>query len=526
MPFYDVVVIGSGFGGATMSARLAEGGCTVVVLERGRWWDSQASQDRTRYPRDLDDPWIWDLHHPERENGWVDFRHFRDMSVVQGAAVGGGSHIYANISAEAPASAFADGWPAEVTHAELKPHSDRVAKTMDVQPLPEAQWARRTQLMKDAAVAIGAGARFQPLKLAVKFDRQRPDGRPGDPAQSARADNGYGVKQGTCVHVGECDIGCPADAKSTLDRNYLAIGQRHGLEIRPLHLVKSLVPVDGGYEVHFDQLKDGQRLPGVISGRKVVVAAGSLGSTELLLRCRDEHKTLPRISSRLGLGWCSNGDFLTPALYPTRVIEPSNGPTITAAINYLDGSEGPRYWIEDGGFFNLMRRAPARRAQRRQRTLLARVAVERLQKMVAAVDPIAHVMPWFAQGMDSPDGRMGLRKRWILFGAKQLNLDWDVTQSRALIDTIVAKHKQLSHATGGVPLVPPTWQWAHDLITPHPLGGCCMGSNAADGVVDHRGEVFGHPGLFVVDGSIVPRPLGVNPSRTIGALGERAASLF
>ena len=108
----------------------------------------------------------------------------------------------------------------------------------------------------------------------------------------------------------------------------------------------------------------------------------------------------------------------------------------------------------------------------------------------------------------------------------RLQLDWDIDRSRKVIDAIVAMHKKLSHATGGLPVVPPTWTLFKDLITPHPLGGCNMGDSPEHGVVDHRGEVFGHPGLYVADGAIIPEALGVNPSRTIGALAERIAAII
>jgi cholesterol oxidase len=131
-------------------------------------------------------------------------------------------------------------------------------------------------------------------------------------------------------------------------------------------------------------------------------------------------------------------------------------------------------------------------------------------------------MPWFAQGVDGADGTLSLRRRWWLFGEHRLTLDWQIEKSRRLMDSIVAMHRRLAAATGGDPKVPFSWTKFSYLITPHPLGGCNMGASPADGVVDHKGEVFGYPGLHVLDGAIVPEAVGVNPSRTIAALAERA----
>src|SRR5262249_48954178 len=140
-------------------------------------------------------------------------------------------------------------------------------------------------------------------------------------------------------------------------------------------------------------------------------------------------------------------------------------------------------------------------------------------------NPAHHIMPWFAQGVDAANGTLSLRRCCWLFGPKRLHLKWDVSKS-PVFDEIVNMHKLLSHKTGGTPHVPLTWSLARDLITPHPLGGCNMGVDAAHGVVDHRGEVFGYRNLYVADGAIVPRAIGVNPSRTIGALAERVAELI
>ncbi len=224
---YDVIVIGSGFGGSITACRLAEANYRVLVLERGRRWD------KTTYPREPADPWWWDPEHPEQRNGWLDLRVFRHMAVAQGAAVGGGSLIYANISTLPHPEIFARGWPPEITWKAMQPHYARVAEVMAVQRVPEGQWPPRMKLMQEAANAIGAGDRFSPLELAVSFDPQLDTSKQDawTPMDSRRFKNAQGVEQGYCVHLGDCDIGCDVDAKNTLDRNYLAL--RRGQAVTP-----------------------------------------------------------------------------------------------------------------------------------------------------------------------------------------------------------------------------------------------------------------------------------------------------
>jgi cholesterol oxidase len=519
---FDVIVIGSGFGGAITGCRLAEAGYKVLILERGRRWDN------TTYPRKPGDPWIWDQDRPEEKNGWVDFRMFPNMTIVQGAAVGGGSLIYANVSAEAPPSVFENRWPKEITYSELKPHYDAVGSFMNVQKIPVKQWTPRTHLMKEGADKTGLGDRFKLLDMAISFD---PDlvldpANPPSPSDSKKFINKQGVEQGYCVHLGNCDIGCDVYAKNTLDKNYLPWAEKHGAEVRALHIVSDIQPVSGGYRVHYDRLDlaGKQRIAGNETARIVIIAAGSLGSTELLLRCRDVNKSLPNISPHLGKNWSSNGDFLTPAFHRDRLVAPTVGPTISSAIDLLDRSQNDQsFWIEDGGFPNLvkdyLRTDPSTKSWR------ARVVIDSLRALATA-DPLRGVMPWFAQGYDAGDGVLSLRRRWWLFGPRRLHLSWDVTESKRVIDAIVQTHLKLAEATGGFPVVPPTWSLAQDLITPHPLGGCSLGNTAGDGVVDHKGEVFGYPNLYVADGAILPTALGVNPSRTIGALAERIAKIM
>ena len=519
---FDVIVIGSGFGGAITACRLAEANYKVLVLERGRRWD------KTSYPRQPNDMWTWNHDAPEKEHGWLDLRVFPHMAVAQGAGVGGGSLIYANISCEAPSSVFTTGWPPEITYAELKPYYDKVAKFMNVQQVPDNQWTNRMKLMQDGANKIGKGDRFRKLELAVSFDPaftyDQPD--PFNVINSKRFINEQGVEQGTCVHLGNCDIGCDADAKNTLDRNYIPWAEKHGADVRPLHLVTDIEPIDGGYKVSFDQIDSGTRQPGSQTARIVIVAAGSMGSTELLLRCREANKSLPNISPFLGSHWSSNGDFLTPAFYSDRQPNPSQGPTIACAIDFLDRSvDGQSFWIEDGGFPNLLKDYLTRLDNSPQKNLAAKLLLDAFRHMLTGNQGITNVMPWFAQGVDAADGTMSLHHS-LLTGEPCLAMQWDIGKSKQVIDTIVAMHLQLSAATGGHPVVPPTWSLLHMLITPHPLGGCGMGTSVLNGVTNHAGEVFNYKNLYVIDGAIVPEALGVNPSRTIGALAERAAALI
>lgn len=521
---FDVVVIGSGFGGAVTACRLAEAGYRVLILERGRRWEVED------YPRKPGDAWVWDQEHPEKRNGWLDLRVFPNMAVAQGAAVGGGSLIYANASLEAKPDLFQQGWPPEITYDELKPYYDKVGEMLRIQKVPQNQWPERTKLVKEAAEKTGFDDRFRLLDQAVSFDENWSYDLedPHNVEHSKKFINPQGQEQGTCVHLGNCDIGCDVKAKNTLDLTYIPWAEKHHAEVRPLHLVRFITPESGGYRVYFDRIEGGQLNPGSVSGRIVIVAAGSLGSTELLLRCRDQYKTLPKLSLFLGRNWSSNGDFLTPAFHVGRRVSPTRGPTISSAIDFLGENrwQGQHFFIEDGGFPDILGSYLEEKAKRSARGLHAQALLETIQHILRQRDPLQSTMPWFAQGRDAADGLLYLRRRWWLFGKRVLQLKWDIEKSQITIDAIVEMHKKLARATGGEPFVPPTWTLARDLVTPHPLGGCNMGITTTSGVVDHRGEVFGYPNLYVADGAIVPEAIGLNPSKTIAALAERIAALI
>ena len=520
---YDVLVIGSGFGGAVTACRLAEKGMKVCILERGRRWEVKD------YPRDPKDAWWWSNENPAEHNGWIDIRSYPNMAVAQCSGVGGGSLIYANIFVEAKPFSFESGWPKEITYEALQPYYEKTGQMLNVQAVPDNQLPPKTKLMKEAAEQIGEGHRFLKMPLAVSFDPDFSYNREDafEDKHSKPFINAFGQQQGTCVHCGNCDIGCQVKARNTLDLNYIPLAEQHGAVVKPLHLVSRITPLHNGvgYRVDFDRIDvEGKALiAGHLNAKKVIVAAGTMGSNELLLRCRDEYGSLPNLSPMLGVGWSSNGDFLTPAVYKRCDIDPTRGPTITCSIDYLDGSfEGQRFWVQDGGIPNLLKDAIGGLGQDHSFGHF----FTSLNSLVKNDTPLSSVMPWFGQAVDASNGVFKLKRSWMPPFRHEVKLEWDIEKSKAAVQALIDMHIKLSEATGGEPMVPPTWTVLKNLVTPHPLGGCHMGESSADGVVDHKGEVFGYPGLYVADGSIIPKAVGLNPSRTIAALAERIAELI
>jgi cholesterol oxidase len=201
-------------------------------------------------------------------------------------------------------------------------------------------------------------------------------------------------------------------------------------------------------------------------------------------------------------------------------VRPTRGPTITAAVDFLDGSHGgQRFFIEDGGFPDLAGNYLKGLASSTSEDPWVKGLINTLRFLVSGSDPFRHVMPWFAQGRDAANGTLSLK-------LNRLFLEWDARESAPTIEAIVEGHRRFARATGGLPMAPLTWTVGRDLITPHPLGGCNMGTSPDRGVVSHAGEVFGYRNLYVADGAIVPEALGLNPSKTIAALAERIAALI
>jgi cholesterol oxidase len=519
---FDVIVVGSGFGGAIMARRLAEQGMRVLVLERGRRWEPRD------YPRKPTDSWIFSDDHPARLNGWLDLRFFRGMTVAQAAGVGGGSLSYSSVAVEASPDVFTQGWPAEITYSELKPHYDTVAKEMDLQVIPDGQLTRRFEIARDAARNLGYASRFSKAPLAVSFSEdwnyQLED--PFDHKHSRQFVNAHGQQQGTCIHLGNCDIGCDVRAKNGLDVNYIPRAEQSGAEVRPLHLVRSVEHVGGTYRVVFDRLEDGRLIPGAETADRVVLAAGSLGTTELLLRCRNQYGTLRSLSPTLGTRWSGNANFISMAVYSKEEnVRQSTGPTIASMLDFADGGfRNQRFVVEDDGFPNLLLNVLKAYLDGNLRTRFGQNLLRELEEYLRDDSPLRSLLLWLGAGMDAADGRLFIKRPWYAPWKRVLSLAWTLDRSEAVFTAIEAMHQNLTEATGGRPRALPTWRLLKSLLTLHPLGGCPIGTSVSNGVVDHLGRVFGYPNLIVADGAILPTPTVRNPSHTIAALAERMAA--
>ena len=358
---FDAVVVGSGFGGSVLAYRLAEAGKSVCVLERGKPYPPGSFP---RGPHELGKA-FWDPS--EGLYGMFNVWSFKGIGALVSSGLGGGSLIYANVLLRKPEKWFVtedlakggyESWP--VTRAELDLHYDEAEAMLNGQVYPFEAITPKTQAFR--AVGERLGREFILPKLAVTFANEGEEAAVGVPIHEEQP-NLHGVPRYTCRLIGECDIGCNLGAKNTLDLNYLSAAKRLGAEIWTRREARSLAPrEDGGYSVRYvehDVADEGRKIktsdPRVRPEReltcdRLVLSAGTLGSTYLLLRSRG---AFPGLSARLGTRFGGNGDLLTFALGADRPLDAHRGPVITSALHVpdeLDGGEGRGLYVEDAGY--------------------------------------------------------------------------------------------------------------------------------------------------------------------------------
>jgi cholesterol oxidase len=551
---FDVCVIGSGFGGSVMAARLAGAGLGVCVLERGK---SYPPGSFPRSPHQMESN-FWD---PSAGLfGLYNIWSFSELDSVVASGLGGGSLIYGNVLLrkderwfvqESPGQGDYERWP--VTRADLEEHYDRVEKSLQAQRYPfenPPYDTPKTRAMQAGAAVLGL--EWILPNLAITFANQGEPPVPGEPIRE-QYPNLHGRTRYTCRLVGECCIGCNYGSKNSLDYTYLSDALRSGAEIRTLCEVRALEPAREGYLVTYvrhdptrERIAMDTHRPEVlplhrIQSRRVVLAGGTFGTNFLLLRNRE---ALPRISATLGTRFCSNGDFScfavmrarrgTSRLGP-RLIEAERGPVITSAIRIpdrLDGGEGRGFYIEDLGYpqfvgwiLHTVAATGSLASWRSILTLLSRRLFGRtpdanldaeLARVLGASKLAASILPMIGMGREAPTGTI------TLDASHRLVVDWREQRSKQFFDRMRSKMRDLAGALSADYLDNPTWYIGRSL-TMHPLGGCPMGRDEVEGVVDSYGRVFNYPGLYVADGSVMPGPVGPNPSLTIAALADRFA---
>ncbi len=540
----DALVVGSGFGGSVAAFRFASAGRQVVVFERGRAYPPGSF---ARTPAQLGKA-FWDPS--EALYGLYDAWSFAGLEGVVSSGLGGGSLIYANVllrkdpewfvhDSPVPGGGY-ENWP--FSREDLDPHYDAVAAMLTPTPYPY-QDTLKTRAMEECAEALGLECQRPPLAVSFSPTPHAPPGR-GLPLLPAPYGNVHGAGRQTCTLCGECDLGCNTGAKNTLDHTYLSAAARHGADLRTLHEVRGFRPLPGGgyevrYVVHHDdgEGRSTRELPErVVHCSRLVLAAGTFGTTFLLLRSR---ASLPGLSRRLGTRFSGNGDLLTLLLGAQtaqgagRPVDGSVGPVITSAIRVpdrVDGGTGRGYYVEDAGypaFANwLIETGQLRSLGRRAARLAFRMLKDRVTRSQASNVSSALAgavgdgrlsscsLPLLGMGRDVPDGVMSLHDG-------RLAVDWTLSTSTGYFTALRHTMEDLGGVLGATFSDNPLW-WAKRVITVHPLGGAPVGRHPGEGVCDPYGEVFGFPGLHVLDGSAMPGPVGANPAFTIAALADRA----
>jgi cholesterol oxidase len=512
---YDAVVVGSGFGGGITACRLAEQGVDVCVLERGRRFGAGDFPDRPEQAPLA----FW--HHLLNPGGMFDLRLMKDLSVLTAAGVGGGSLVYANVQLRAPDVVFDEpAWPDAITCEELAPYYLRTEEALEPSETPPLRDGPLPKVRAFHALGRSVGREPTLLPLAVHFGEER-----RHPFS--------GVAQHGCENLGRCDIGCPLLAKNTVDITYIARAEARGAEVYPLHEVLSIEPparAEGNWRVGFRDLQ--YRVSGTVEAPLLVLAAGTIGSSRLLLKNRQR---LERLSPALGSRFSGNGDALALAIDPRAAdvagAHTEDGPSMTSRLDY---SADRGFMVADGGLpgnfgglLGIVRGVNAvtgwGRVALHLKSLAARLGVTdshvtHRNVKLRRQPPIGDTLVFLMIGRDAACGQMRLTPLFRCFDIK-----WSKSASAELFDGMREVAGELAQAAGAKSFFALDAGPLGKFITVHPLGGCPMSDDPAAGVVDDRGKVHGYEGLYVLDGSIVPSALGVNPSKTIAALAERGA---
>ena len=510
---FDVIVIGSGFGGSVAALRAAEKGHRVAVLEMGRRVSKADIEKANRSPLDLF--WMPALG----LKGFFTQRFFKHVTIVGGIGVGGGSLVYAAVLLEPKQAFFQDpawGPLAGGLESELRPHYRTAASMLGRVTCSTSHL--QDQYLKQTAEALGVGETYGPVPLGIFFGGENTP----DPFF-----NGAGPARNGCSETGECLAGCATGAKNTLDKNYLYLAEKRGAQILPEHKATLIQPVEGGYRVESINPLNGKRCPPLTASR-LILSAGVLGTLELLFRCRSLG-TLPNLSAMLGQRVRTNSEAIVAALSKDSRADLTHGPAISSDFHANDLTHITQNRLPASYWFMKLYSGPLVDGAdpfRRALKVLAYFLRHPLESTASLrVRKDWHKRITLISVMQNLDNQMAFR--WGGWWGKHLQ---SVTPSGRRAPTYIPEANQAARIyakiSAGVPHNSVLESMLNMSVTAHILGGCPIGADADSGVINSNHEVFGHPGLFVLDGSAIPANVGVNPSLTITALAERAMTMF
>jgi cholesterol oxidase len=520
---FDYVVIGSGFGGSVSAMRLAEKGHRVLVLERGkRYHDEDFATSNWHVRKYL---WL-----PQaRCYGILQLTPFRNVVALHGVGVGGGSLGYANVLTAPDAQLFdAPAWRHLADwRTILEPHYATARRMLGVSTNPRMWPADR--ILQGVARDLGQEAHFAPTSVGVYFgesDVEAPDPYFG----------GEGPARRGCKQCGACMVGCRHNAKNTLVKNYLYFAERWGAEVRAESEVVDLRPLPAGqpdgarFAVAYRRSTVFRSGTQTVRARNVVLSGGVIGTLDLLFRCRDVTRSLPALSPRLGDMVRTNSESLTGVIGRENHTDYSEGIAITSIlraddvtyvepVRYPAGSSLMRFLA--GPMIEAGNNVPERLAK-----VIGRTLRHPLDSYRMFVGPGWASRTTILLAMQTVDSFMQVRygRHPLTLFRRGLVSEVGADQAMGQVETAHTVTYALAAKNGGIPAAAVTESLFNVPITAHILGGAPMGRNAGEGVIDMDCQVHNYPGLYIVDGSIMPANPGVNPSLTITAMAEYAMS--
>jgi cholesterol oxidase len=509
---FDVVVIGSGFGGSVAALRLREKGYSVAVLEAGaRFEDKDFPKTSWRLKRFLFAP-AFGLYGIQRIHA------LPDVHVLCGAGVGGGSLVYANTLYQPGDKYFLDPQWKSITDwkSELTPFYDLARRMLGVETNP--YFSPSDKAMKEVAEEMGVGHTFTLAPLGIYFGK-------GEGVKSEDPYfGGVGPARSGCTNCGECMTGCRHNAKNTLPKNYLGLAEKIGAQVFPLTTVTKVEESSGLWTITARSTKGyGKTL---FYAKDVVVAAGTYNTQKLLHQFKAT--TLPKISNYLGELSRTNSEALTGAIMPTTRIDFSKGAAITSSFYPSEDThiEPVRYGKGSNsmGLLQTLLTDGWTSKERRKHWIKQFIAKPSL------VATILNVRKWsertvIALVMQNVDSSIKVSGKRGLFGFKLTSVNDSEHPNATYIPVANETVQRVAKNYGGI-----AGGTVGDLIgapfTAHFVGGCVIGSDEKTGVIDPYHRVYNYPTLHVVDGSTITANLGVNPSLTITAQAERAFSMW